>query len=290
MNQKYFILRSIVLSFVFSIFVTEVLAETARPDLGLYRLDCGRFHINPKNLFSDTDDFPGQTLDLVGSCYLIKHGTEWLLWDTGLPDVIAESPDGQQNGPFHLNVDTSLVVQLKKLNLAPEDINYVGISHGHFDHTGNVNLFQNAQLVIQKAEYDFYANQAQARAFHMEPKLIDFFLNGKGKEQVRKLEGDTDIFGDGSVIAVSLPGHTPGHMALRIELPETGTIFLAGDQWHFSENHKNNGVPDFNYNRADTIASSDRLNRLLINTNGRLIIQHEPAHINAFPKIPEYLR
>lgn len=265
------------------------LASNANPDLRLYRLDCGRVHADPKNIFSDTDEYPNQTLDLVSSCYLIKHDAEWLLWDTGLPSGIADNPDGVQNGPFHLSIDTLLTSQLAKLNLTPEDIDYVGISHGHFDHTGNVNLFSNAELIIQKAEYDFYATPELARSYHMEPKLIDYFLTGEGKENVRKLDGDADIFGDGSVIALSLPGHTPGHMALKINLPETGAVFLSGDQWHFTGNHNKNGVPDFNYNRANTLSSSKRLNRLIEDTNGLLIIQHEPEHKTALPLVPNFL-
>ena len=103
------------------------------------------------------------------------------------------------------------------------------------------------------------------------------------------LKGDADIFGDGSVKAISLPGHTPGHMALQIELPEAGTVFLSGDQWHFTENHMNNGVPVFNFNRADTLAASHRLNGLIRNTHGKLIIQHEVKDNATLPLIPEYL-
>lgn len=288
MSRKLSFLPVAVLAFVAGVLAFET-SVAASPDLRLYRLDCGRFHIDSKDIFSDTDDFPGQTLDIVGSCYLIKHDAEWLLWDTGLPAAIGDNPEGQQNGPFHMSVDTSLVSQLLQLELTPANINYVGVSHGHFDHTGNVNLFQNAELIIQQAEYDFFANPELARAYHMEPKMIEFFLNGQGKSNVRKLTGDGDIFGDGSVVALSLPGHTPGHMALKVQLPEAGAVFLSGDQWHFDDNHKNNGVPDFNYDRADTLSSSDRLNRLIANTRGRLIIQHEPAHSVSMPAIPGFL-
>ncbi|MEH6404941.1 MAG: N-acyl homoserine lactonase family protein [Sneathiella sp.] len=284
------IIHTSILIFFAAYYTSTALASSSASDLKLYRLDCGRVHVDPKDVFSDTDEFPKQTQDLVSSCYLIKHDTQWLLWDTGLPSGIAESPNGVQNGPFHLSVNTLLISQLAKLNLTPEDIDYVGLSHGHFDHTGNVNLFRDAQLIIQKAEYDFYATPDLARAYHMEPKLIDYFLTGKGRENVRKLEGDADIFGDGSVTALSLPGHTPGHMALKVILPETGPVFLSGDQWHFTGNRTKNGVPDFNYNRADTLTSSKRLNRLIENTNGLLIIQHEPVHNGALPLLPNYLK
>jgi N-acyl homoserine lactone hydrolase len=270
--------------------VSSQLSAASDADLRLYRLDCGRVHVDPMNVFSDTDTYPGRSVDLVDSCYLIKHNDDWLMWDTGLPAAIGSEPEGLSNGPFHLMVDSSIPGQLAQLNLTPEDITHVGISHAHFDHIGNVNLFQKATLLIQAAEYDFLANPKEARAFHMEPDLISFFLKGEGAKQVRALSGDADIFGDGSVKAVSLPGHTPGHMALQIELPETGTVFLSGDQWHFTENHSNDGVPVFNFNRADTLAASHRLNGLIQSTDGKLIIQHEVKDNSVLPTLPEYLQ
>jgi N-acyl homoserine lactone hydrolase len=259
-------------------------------ELRLYKLDCGRVHVDPMNVFSDTNAYPGRSVNLVDSCYLIKHNNDWLMWDTGLPATIAAEPDGLKNGPFHLMVDSTIAAQLAQLNLTVEDITQVGISHAHFDHIGNVNLFQKATLLIQAAEYAFLANPQEARAYHMEPNLISYFLQGKGAKQVRTLNGDTDIFGDGTVKAIFLPGHTPGHMALQIELPETGTVFLSGDQWHFTENHANNGVPVFNFNRADTLASSHRLNGLVKSTNATLIIQHEVKDNATLPMLPDYLQ
>ncbi|MFT5549076.1 MAG: N-acyl homoserine lactone hydrolase [Candidatus Azotimanducaceae bacterium] len=284
MNQLFLVIVALLLS------VSSQISAASDADLRLYRLDCGRVHVDPMNVFSDTNAYPNRSVDLVDSCYLIKHNNDWMMWDAGLPAAVGLEPEGLSNGPFHLMVDSTLNEQLAQLNLKPEDITYVGISHAHFDHIGNVNLFQKATLLIQAAEYEFLANPKKARAFHMEPDLMSFFLQGEGTKQVRVLKGDADIFGDGTVKAISLPGHTPGHMALQIELPETGTVFLSGDQWHFTENHSNNGVPGFNFNRADTLASSHRLNGLVQSTDGKLIIQHEAKDNAILPILPEYLQ
>jgi N-acyl homoserine lactone hydrolase len=205
--------------------VSSQLSAAGNADLRLYRLDCGRVHVDPINVFSDTNAYPDRNVDLVASCYLIKHNDDWLMWDAGLPAAIGAEPEGLSNAPFHLMVDRTLNEQLAQLNLKPEDITHVGISHAHFDHIGNVNLFQKATLLIQAAEYHFLANPKEARAIHMEPDLMSFFLQGEGTKQVRTLKGDADIFEDGTVKAVSLLGHTPRHMAFQIELPETGTVF-----------------------------------------------------------------
>tara|TARA_B100001989_G_scaffold236175_1_gene197923 strand:- start:2920 stop:3786 length:867 start_codon:yes stop_codon:yes gene_type:complete len=257
----------------------------------LYRIHCGEIQVTNLDVFSDTHQYKGQTKDLVVSCYLINVGSNWLLWDTGLPSEIAEKEDGLVNGPFHLKIPVTLREQLGAIGLMPEDITHVGLSHAHFDHAGNTNMFTNAKLIIQQAEYDFLTkHEEEAGSYHMNASSIEYFLQEDKKDQLQIIKGDHDIFGDGRVRTISLPGHTPGHMALYVDLVNTGPVILSGDQWHFIENRLSNGVPSFNYQRADTLASSDRLNRLIKNTGAKLIIQHEPKHsVDVFPALPEFL-
>ena len=259
------------------------------PEIRLYHLDCGNITVTDLNVFSDTDAYIGKSKDLVASCYLIKHGEDWLLWDTGLPASTPRLADVTTR-PFILSLQETIPEQLKKLDLKPEDIDYIGISHGHFDHTGQANAFPNAKLIIQKTEYDFMTSQTEtAMNYHMPAEAIANYVGETAKEKRMLLSGDTDIFGDGTLKAISLPGHTPGHMALLVVLPKTGPVVLSGDQWHFEENRKWNGVPSFNYNRADTLASSDKLNKLIKNRRARIIIQHDPLDNAKLPALPEYL-
>lgn len=291
----------------FSVFLTSVvffsltlpcLAEDkvqegvqATPEIRLYRLACGEIGVTDLNVFSDTDAYVGQQKTIAASCYLIKHGENWVLWDAGLPantpKVAAENP----GSPFRPALPETIEEQLATIDLKPEDIDYVAISHGHFDHTGHANAFTNATLVMQKAEYDFMTgNPEAAKAAFMDPALISHFTGPEKESKRMLLAGDADIFGDGTMKAIKLPGHTPGHMALLLNLPETGPVILSGDQWHFHENHESNGVPSFNFDRADTLASSDKLNMLIKNHKAKLIIQHEPKDNEALPKLPEYLK
>src|SRR6516164_9204141 len=71
------------------------------------------------------------------------------------------------------------------------------------------------------------------------------------------LVNDKDVFGDGSVIVLNTPGHTPGHHSLLVKLPQMGAVIIAGDAAHFRENYDSDGVPWFNYDRAHQRA--DRL-------------------------------
>ncbi|HYN45669.1 MAG TPA: N-acyl homoserine lactonase family protein, partial [Allosphingosinicella sp.] len=98
---------------------------------------------------------------------------------------------------------------------------------------------------------------------------------------------DHDVFGDGSVVMLAMPGHTPGHHSLLVRLRDRAPLLLTGDLYHFTENVRNNGVPSFNTNRADTLASFVRFRAIAGSLRAETIIQHEPADIAKLPAFPE---
>lgn len=277
MKQLTLALTSILLS-------TTAYAETPE-NMSLHRIYCGDVHVSYLNAFSDTEHYTGQEKKLTVSCYIIKKGDKILLWDTGLSESIADMDEGLSSPPFTLTVKSKITAELEKIGLTPADITHVALSHSHFDHAGNTNLFTNATLIIQEEELKILTSQPEtAEKHYMNADALSFFLKEENKDKIMALSGDKDLFGDGTLKTISLPGHTPGHMALKVTLPESGTYILSGDQWHFNENREHNGVPTFNYNRADTLASSDKLEKLILNNNATLIIQHETSDIS---KIPE---
>lgn len=261
-------------------------------DTRLYRLDCGNIHVLDLNIFSSNDAYIDQQKKFVVSCYLIKHRSNWILWDTGLPNAISQEIDNTRtDGPFKKTLSITIPEQLKALNLNPSDITHIAVSHGHNDHAGNVNMFPNATLLIQDAEFNALKNSPEkAKQAHIDPEDFSHFLKDENAGQVKRLHGDTDLFNDGIMKAVSLPGHTPGHMALLVNLPENGPVILSGDQWHFTKNHERNDVPSFNYDKDETLQSSDKLNALIKETGARLIIQHEPKDNIDFPVLMNYLK
>ena len=117
---------------------------------------------------------------------------------------------------------------------------------------------------------------------------VDTFSDYKtAKKQM--IDGDYDVFGDGSVMILKTPGHTPGHQSLEVRLKKSGVVILSGDLWHLRDNYKFRRVPPFNVERADTLASIDRVTTILKNTKGRLVVQHDPNDFKALPKFPKYL-
>jgi N-acyl homoserine lactone hydrolase len=250
-------------------------AENA-PELSLTRFDCGKTQtLNDVSRFSDVAAFKGLNIELTFSCYLVKHGNDYLVWDAGNPAASGDKP--APTAP-----KTSLVEQLAQLHMKPEQITFVGISHYHGDHVGQVASFPGATLLIGKADWDVL-NQTPANPA-ANPANFAHWISGGGK--VEPLVGDKDVFGDGSVIVLTTPGHTPGHHSLLVKLKDKGNVLITGDLAHFRENYDTNGVPTFNTNRADTLASLDRFKQLAKNLNATVIIQHDARDIDKLPAFP----
>jgi N-acyl homoserine lactone hydrolase len=246
----------------------QALAQPAMPSPGtsgierLYVLYCGDIALTDASSFTPGSSGPGA---LAVSCYLIKHRQGWLLWDTGIPDAIASMPTGQKSGAGVWTSRRTLTSQLAELGLKPSDINYLALSHSHGDHVGNVDLFGQATLVIQKTEYDWPLPDGRPR-FNPDRKAI-------------KAEGDRDIFGDGSVVLIATPGHSPGHQCLLVNLPKTGALLLSGDAVHTRANWDSHRVPERNFNVPQSLASLDRMAAVLRETKAQLWIGHETSEV-----------
>jgi glyoxylase-like metal-dependent hydrolase (beta-lactamase superfamily II) len=251
----------------------------------MYVLECGESRTNDVSMWSPGVDI-GKSRDFSDNCYLIRHGKDLMLWDTGMSDSIADKPEGVKaaNGLLTLWVRRTLASQLGELGVAPTDITHIAISHFHSDHCGNANLFTAATLYIQDAEYE--------AAFGPEPSKFNFVPANYEKlraNPVVKLNGDHDVFGDGSVVILSTPGHTPGHQSLLVRLAKQGTVVLSGDMVHFQENWANRRVPARNFDREQSLRTMERIAALLVEKNARLLINHDKAQSDALPHAPRYL-
>jgi len=252
-------------------------------EVRLYMLDCGHADLKSMAMFSDTGDYDGKAGAIATPCFVILHPKGTLLWDTGLGDQLANKKDGVENGGIHMTVPVKLIEQLKTLGLTPKDVTYVAFSHLHFDHTGNANLFPEATWILSQAELNWATSNPTPSAVSAES------FSSYKSAKTKMIDGDYDVFGDGSVRILRTPGHTPGHECLELRLRKSGTVILSGDLYHLRENYEHRRVPDFNYNRADTLASMDRIEKIVQGTKARLIVQHDLGDFNAAPKFPAYL-
>jgi glyoxylase-like metal-dependent hydrolase (beta-lactamase superfamily II) len=242
----------------------------------LYVIDCGWTHAVDQSRWSPGVN-AGVPIDLSDNCYLLHHITEgYLLWDTGITDRLVALPEGQNVpalGQTWYRTQT-LVAALAGLGVKPTDVRYVAISHVHPDHSGNIDEFPEATVVIQKAEWSY------AMALPQKPFRPD--------HKVQLIEGDKDLFGDGSLTILSTPGHTPGHQSMLVHLQRTGYVVLSGDVVHFQSNWDNRRVPGFNYDKAQSAASMEKIGRLLNEKSAQLWINHDKPSSDARRHAPEF--
>jgi glyoxylase-like metal-dependent hydrolase (beta-lactamase superfamily II) len=262
-----------------------VRADEAQGVQRVYVLNCGESDTKDVSMWSPGVDV-GQPREFSDSCYLIRHAKGLLLWEAGVSDTIAAMPDGLTvgNGMLTLHVRKTLRSQLQELGITPADITRLGFSHFHGDHVGNANLFTSAKLYIQQTEYDA-AFGPDAAKFGFNPALYDK-LRGS---TIVKLDGDYDIFGDGSVMIYSTPGHTPGHQSLLVRLPKTGPVLLSGDAVHFRENWENRRVPARNFNKEQSLASMEKLAAILQREHATLWINHDKPQTDTLAHAPEFV-
>ena len=168
----------------------------------------------------------------------------------------------------------TLAGELDKIGIKPADVKYLAVSHTHPDHIGNVELFPQAMLLVQQAEYD-WPNQDGSPRF-------------KPSHPVTKLQGDHDVFGDGSVTILSTPGHTPGHQSLLVKLPQTGAVLLSGDAVHLKDNWDAKRVPAINVDKEKSAASMQRMSEVMAQNNAQLWINHDKPQSETMKHAPEY--
>lgn len=248
----------------------------------MYVFTCGSIEVSDLSLFTGVPSDKGKRKALTDSCYLIQHKNGTLVWDTGLSDGIAQAPEQTvKSGPFALTVRKPFIAQLRELGYAPERVRYLGFSHMHGDHSGNGNAFTNATVLMQKEEYDAAFGPAPAK-FRFNPSTY-----GRLKDnQFVKLNGDYDVFGDGSVVIKRTIGHTPGHQSLFVRLPKSGPVVLSGDLAHFTDNWIHKRVPVFNFDKEASLQAMANMESFLKQTGAKFLIQHDAEQNEKVPHVP----
>lgn len=241
----------------------------------LYVLDCGK--ITPANV----DAYglkPSEvvTMNMITPCFLVVHPRGTLIWDTGeIPDSAFK--DGVS--PQKLNnftVDRPLLPQLAAIGYTPTNITYMALSHYHGDHVANASLFAGSTWIVQKGDRDpiLAPRPANPPATGRVPDAK--FFEGLGNSKTVLLNGeDHDVFGDGSVVIKSTPGHTPGHQSLFLKLAKTGNILLSGDLYHYPEEITFKKIPSFDTNKEQTAKSREMIDDFVKQNHAQLWIQHD---------------
>lgn len=229
------------------------------PDLRLYALDTGLIETTDYAMFS-----PGagehERYDMPVRSYVVVHPKGTLVWDTGIEDAIHGEDGGRpiiDSITFH--VPRTLRGQLREIGVDPGSVTYLALSHLHPDHVGNLDLFPSATVLIQQAELD--------AAFGPTAEELTYFPDSYAaldRDRAQAVDGEHDVFGDGSVVLKPLPGHTPGHQGLLVTLAQTGPVLLAGDVSYSAADYAAGAVRDGNVDlqaSARSIEAAKQLER-----------------------------
>ncbi|OEF03860.1 N-acyl homoserine lactonase family protein [Vibrio genomosp. F10] len=250
----------------------------------LTALDCGRIESRQPSMFNpqSSDDNP---LKMANTCYLIKHPQGTLMWDAGFDDAIHAVPEGVEamGGAFHFTLPKTTEAQLAEVNLTFTDIDYFSASHLHFDHIGNANQYAGSKWLVQKPEYDI-AFSEKAAELGFDPTM---YSDLKGTEII--IEGDHQVFGDGSVVILSAYGHSPGHQVLYVDLPNYGPVVLSGDLYHTRKNRRIRAIPVFNQPMQSKKAF-EKIEKIIAEAGAELWIGHDLDEFNQRKLLPYIYR
>ncbi len=254
----------------------------------LYRVDCGHSLANDESVWTPGENV-GKSIEFSSTCWLIKHRNQWVLWDTGVPQSTLNDPKGWSTLPklivYHL--DKTISGQLADIGLKINDINYVVLSHTHGDHIGNVGLFPDSKIVMQRAEHSWISYPDGTNDNVNQLKALARKLMGKPKD-LQLVDGDTDLFGDGSVTLVSTPGHTPGSQSMLVHLKHSGFIILSGDVVHLESSFEKDIVPSLNTDKAASIASMEKVRRMIGTYHAKMFINHDKAQEDMLKLLPAF--
>src|SRR5688572_5826624 len=217
----------------------------------LYILDCGDIKPMDPNLFGVKKEEMSGDGSFVTPCYLVVHASGTLIWDVGqIPDAQIPGDGTEVVVQEILKARLRLLPQLQALGYTPADITYLAMSHYHLDHTANANLFAGSTWIVQQAEYD-----AMFGATEFAIRDASSYSNLKDSKRITLNNADHDVFGDGTVVIKTGPGHTPGHQMLFLRLTNFGPLLLEGDLYHLPEERTLDRVPSFDYDAAMTRAT-----------------------------------
>ena len=246
----------------------------------LYVFDCGILNLDNVQMFNLSED-ETDVRTLFVPCYVVEHEQGRLLWDAGLPLSYAEADGLVPTVGGTVGYERSIVAQLGDLGLTPADIDYAAFSHLHWDHAGAANAFAGSTILMQQAEWD--AAFSGAGAF-VETEFFDELVDS----EKQMLDGDHDVFGDGSVKIIFAPGHTPGHQVLWVDLENYGPVLLSGDLYHFEANRRLRRPPNFNFDKPMTLKAMDRVESVLADTGATLWIEHSKALADTLEMAPAF--
>jgi glyoxylase-like metal-dependent hydrolase (beta-lactamase superfamily II) len=285
-RQKQYLACTLVSGIAIALLAQPTLAQApkAHPpkSLRLYVFDCGklnmpdlgRYELKKEEVVTNYMSVP---------CFLVAHPKGTLMWDVGvIPDKDLK-PDGVPATLGYAIVSKSLKTQMAQAGYSPADIDYLALSHFHYDHVANANDFARATWLVRKPEWDImFADPPSERTVPANYTAL------KTSKTITLKDGDYDVFGDGTVVIKPAPGHSPAHQVLFLKMAKTGPVLLSGDLYHYPEERRLHRFPKTEFNKEQTAASRAEIEAFLKKSGAKLWIQHDFTANAKLKKSPDY--
>ena len=275
-----------ILLMVASLSAWSIAEEHEQSSTKLYVLDCGYMDMAGWEGFQTFYGFPESAVAIpaqANPCFLIVNQGQSLLWDAGLSDATPSTPVMTKYG-VRFSLKSKLAEQLKNLNYPPQNIDYLALSHLHFDHIGNLPYFVDVKTLIQRDEW----NAAKGAG----PNDIGYNRRSYSPlEDFTKLillDGDLDVFGDGKVRIFRTPGHSPGHQSLIVHLDKHGPVVISGDVIHFTEELGALTEASDDAAHGEPTSALAKLISRVKEVDGELWVQHDPVQDKTRKYAPEF--
>jgi N-acyl homoserine lactone hydrolase len=247
----------------------------------LYVFDCGTLVYNkPEDYNLKRDEVKDSNMGVT--CYLVVHPKGMLIYDTGLNDRLVGRPlyENVTDGYAQIKFNT-LRGQLADIGVTPSKIDYLVLSHYHWDHIGNADDFAGSTWLVYKGDRDqMFTSAARANPWFSQYSALE-------NSKTMLLSGDHDVFGDGTVVVLATPGHTEGHCSLLVRLKNTGPVVLSGDLYHYPEERDLKRMPD-EEKTTGTVESRQKVEELLRRTGAQLWIGHSMEFFRTVRKSPAW--
>jgi glyoxylase-like metal-dependent hydrolase (beta-lactamase superfamily II) len=235
----------------------------------VYVLDGGSLNIPDTSPYQLKKEDVATTYMSVASFFIV-HPKGTLMWDAGAVPDSSFKPGASTSTLRYATATKTLTAQLAAIGYTPADINYLSLSHFHWDHVGNSNLFAGSTWLVRQPERDImFDNPPSPRT---EPANYTAL---KSSKTTIINQDNHDVFGDGSVMIMAAPGHSPAHQVLFLKLKKTGPVVISGDLYHYPEERQRKLIPTTEFNAAQTVQSRAAVEAFLKKTGAQLWIQHD---------------
>ncbi len=247
----------------------------------LYVFDCGTLTNNkPEDYNLKREEVKDTNMGVT--CYLVVHPKGVLLFDTGLSDRLVGRPlyENTLEGYGQIKFNT-LSGQLADIGYTAARVDYLLLSHYHFDHIGNAGDFAASTWLVYKGDRDqMFGHEARGYAWFGQYAALEH-------SKTVLLSGDHDVFGDGTVLVLATPGHTEGHCSLLVRLKNTGPVVLSGDLYHYAEERALTRMPE-EEKTTGTVESRRKVEELVRRTGAELWIGHSMEFFKLVRKSPAW--